>query len=407
VTSFAYDTSYGGQKRLRLVSTNAGYALGFTYRTDGYNDTLLTSVCAFNLAAATASTSTPCPTGARSAQYSHDSQTVYPGPRVIGYVAPDGGGATYTYEANNCFVLNSIQGAGSTAPDVVITFNSQCRVSNQSFGGGAVSIGYTYWNTGSWDVMPFNNWTIETKGGGTVKHTFSGGALGSATVEDQIERVTAVSLEAPCIGGPSPKADPEGNVIGATCNARRDATETRITAKPGSGLANIATTADFPTDCTNPVTCDKPTSASDAKGNTTSYTYDPVHGGMLTTTAPAVDNIAPVVRRAYVQRYAWLSNGAGGYQKATAPLWLIANERTCRTTATTGNPTSGYSCAGGSADEVVTYYDYGLDSGPNNLLLRGIVVAADGNAYRVCYGYDVYGNRVSETQPNANLGFCP
>ncbi|NCP12216.1 MAG: hypothetical protein GW859_09770, partial [Sphingomonadales bacterium] len=59
------------------------------------------------------------------------------------------------------------------------------------------------------------------------------------------------------------------------------------------------------------------------------------------------------------------------------------------------------------ADEVVTDYDYGPNSGPNNLWLRGVAVTADGTTLRTCYGYDANGRKISETQPNANLGSCP
>jgi YD repeat-containing protein len=79
----------------------------------------------------------------------------------------------------------------------------------------------------------------------------------------------------------------------------------------------------------------------------------------------------------------------------------------CRTSAATGNPASPCATAG---DEVRTDYDYGPDSGPNNLLLRGqTVTSTDGGVttvLRTCYGYDGQGNRISETQPRADLASC-
>jgi hypothetical protein len=81
----------------------------------------------------------------------------------------------------------------------------------------------------------------------------------------------------------------------------------------------------------------------------------------------------------------------------------------CRTSAATGDPAA--PCAAGAADEVRIGYDYGPDSGPNNLLLRGMTVTAhDGIGIvtlRTCYGYDARGRRISETRPNANLTSCP
>ena len=52
-------------------------------------------------------------------------------------------------------------------------------------------------------------------------------------------------------------------------------------------------------------------------------------------------------------------------------------------------------------------YDYGPDSGPNLLLLRGKVVTADGISLRTCYAYDPLGNKISETSPRAGLTVCP
>ena len=43
-------------------------------------------------------------------------------------------------------------------------------------------------------------------------------------------------------------------------------------------------TASYASSCTNVVICNKPTSTSDARGNTTDYTYDATHGGVLTVT---------------------------------------------------------------------------------------------------------------------------
>ena len=75
----------------------------------------------------------------------------------------------------------------------------------------------------------------------------------------------------------------------------------------------------------------------------------------------------------------------------------------------TGNPAA--PCAAGALDEVRTAYDYGPNSGPNNLLPRGQAVTAEAGGqlvtHRTCYGYDARGRRISETQPNANLSTCP
>jgi YD repeat-containing protein len=138
-------------------------------------------------------------------------------------------------------------------------------------------------------------------------------------------------------------------------------------------------------------------------GNETDYVYDPQHGGVLSITSPADANgIRPQSRFAYVQRYAWFLNASGQMVRSTDPVWKLASQSVCR---------SGAAAAGGGCaipgDETLTTYDYGPDSGPNNLWLRGEVVTAGGVSRRTCYTYDRRGNRISATSPRAGLTSCP
>lgn len=147
--------------------------------------------------------------------------------------------------------------------------------------------------------------------------------------------------------------------------------------------------------------CNKPTSMTDANGNVTDFSYDPGHGGVLTETGAAVAGVRPQTRYTYVQRQAWLQSSAGGYAPTGQNIWLLASKSLCKTGMASG---AGCAMAG---DEVRTTYDYGPDSGPNNLLLRGTIEDAAGAALRTCYGYDWQGNKVSQTTPRAGLAVCP
>ncbi|NML05967.1 hypothetical protein [Sphingomonas sp. G-3-2-10] len=197
--------------------------------------------------------------------------------------------------------------------------------------------------------------------------------------------------------------DPEGVKTEFTYDGARNITQVRRKAKPGSGLPDIVTSATY--SCTNPRICGKPLTQTDAKGQVTTYTYKAETGDLLTETKPVDANgIQAVTRNEYAQFYAWISNGSGGYVQAAEPIWLISATRTCRTTATVSN-----ACAGGSADEVVTAYEYqaGNATAPSNLLLKGMTVTADGQTLRTCYRYDDRGRKISETKPAAGLTVCP
>lgn len=198
---------------------------------------------------------------------------------------------------------------------------------------------------------------------------------------------------------------PEGNRAQYINDLRGNVVEERLVAKAGSGIADIVRTASYPASCAHRRTCNRPDSVIDARGNRTDFTYDPAHGGVLTETGPADPNgVRPQTRYTYQQRYAWLRNASGGYSQAATPVWLRTGESRCRTSAATGNPAA--PCAAAS-DETATSYDYGPNSGPNNLLLRGQLVTGGTLSARTCFSYDANGNRISETGPGAQLATCP
>ncbi len=155
--------------------------------------------------------------------------------------------------------------------------------------------------------------------------------------------------------------------------------------------------ASFPTTCGNPKTCNQADWISDAKGNKTYYTYHAESGQVASITHPANKNgINAQTRFTYAQKYANHFNSSGVKTQSATPVWLKTEERSC----INSNP-SGSGCAGG--DEVVTRFEYLHD----NLLLTGMTVTdPQGASLRTCYQYDIYGNRIGETQPKANLASC-
>jgi hypothetical protein len=198
-------------------------------------------------------------------------------------------------------------------------------------------------------------------------------------------------------------SDSEGRTFVFEHDDRSNTTKKSQTS--ATGAPSLVLQADYDVVCASRAKCNKPNWIKDAKGYQTDYEYDPIHGGILKETSPPdVLGVRPQKRYSYVQRYAWLKNSTGGYSPAASPIWKLDKISYCQR----GNPASaGVGCALGSTDEVVTSHEYGPDAGPNNLLLRGMVVSAGGQSLRTCYAYDVLGNKISETTPNAGLTSCP
>lgn len=183
-----------------------------------------------------------------------------------------------------------------------------------------------------------------------------------------------------------------------TRDARGNITQVR---QYGTGLADVNRYAGYDLTCSNINTCNKPNWVKDGKGNQTDIVYEAT-GLMKSVTAPADSSgVRAQTRYFYAQRYAYIKNASGSYAQASSPIWLLTSESTCKTGAASGD---GCAVAG---DEVLTTYDYGPASGPNNLFLRGTAVTASGVTRRTCYAYDVNGNKISETSPRAGLASCP
>lgn len=208
--------------------------------------------------------------------------------------------------------------------------------------------------------------------------------------------------------------DQEGNVVEEVrpelggmlyqYDARLNLVEVALNPKTGSAESTLITRFEYPAACSpeTQATCNLPLAMIDPKGNRTEYTYN-VHGQLLTKTGPAPTSGAarPITRNSYTMRTAYILNASANPVPAGSPISMLTATSVCITTE---------NCVG-SADEVVTTYDYGPATGPNNLLLRGVAVTARNAAgqvetLRTCYTYNYFGERISETKPRAGLGAC-
>lgn len=443
----AYDT--GTIPRLRRVSSSRGYVLLFEYGTGGTVNNV-TKACILSRATLNDPTSYACP-GNALATTSYTYTTFNSKTKLATAVDAVGGTYNFTYTASGSNFLMTFKKPGQASPwltntvePVVNAENGEDeRIISQAFADGS---SYAY----SYTPLPFIDNQPPSIAGGTYTNAQSGitqvifgfferpaqftysptprnyGAIDYQVTPGPIEVIDPdgkswkssycdVQAAGSLPGGPLANClvstlqwteDPELNKTEYTIPwTTRNVNQVKRKAKPGSLDGDITTSATY--NCLNAKICAKPQTTTDAKGQVTTYTYDANHGGVLTETLPAVGGITPQKRYEYAQRYSWIKDSAGTFVQSAAPMWVLVRARFCKTT----NP-SGSTCGGGASDEVVTDYDYGPNSGPNTLLLRGMVVTATNSngtleSQRTCYGYDDFGRRISETKPLANLTACP
>lgn len=188
-------------------------------------------------------------------------------------------------------------------------------------------------------------------------------------VTDALNRTTTYQYDA--AGRMTLATMPEGNAVKTDYDARGNALAVTAIAKPGSGLADIVTRAEYPAICSSTAACNQPTATIDARLGRTEYTYDQATGLPLTTTAPAVGGINPKTTFGY--------GTVGG-------VTVLTKVSACRTQAACDN----------GADEVRTTFQYNSNLQPT-IISRG---SGDGSLTATeTYAYDYRGNLVTYDGP--------
>lgn len=333
--------------RLQSVSNNLGYQLQLSYALNNpvYQAELneayrIVGVTGFNRTIdACLPTATSC-TFSRtwpSASYTPTTST-----DTIGRVT------TYTFGASG---ITGIKYPGSAANDLTI-----------SYVGGKVS--EFSGSTGTWQYQYATAAGIQTTtitdplGNVGTANTDASGRLASQT--DPLGRQTSYQYDS--VGRITRLTYPEGNYTAYVYGARGNIVEQRFVAKPlpSPAIPDLVSTAVYPPSCSAIFTCNRPTSITTPGMGTTDFTYDNVHGGIVTIeyTAPYIGAVRPTTNFSYNTLYAWYKDNAGTVVQSPSAVYRLASTRTCATLA---------SCAS-TSDEIITVIAYGAIGVANNLL---------------------------------------
>ena len=402
VDTFAYKTvslcvlaagggcsSYAPANRLQSVTNNLGYQLKFQYslnnpvnNTDWNAFSAVIKVTAINNAIDYCDPPADSCSGF-SVAWPSQSFAVDTGNTSAQDVTDAMGRVTrYTYNSQSLIV--GIKRASSSTDTTTVTYDGSSRVASVSNGTGAWT--YAYSTTGgvltTTVTDPLSHTRVVASSGGLVSSDTDGNNKTVTYTYDSNGRLTQAAM-------------PEGDYFQYIYDFRGNVTSTTHVPKSGSGLSNVVTSSNYPSACTNPVICNKPTSTIDALGNQTDYTYDPTHGGLLTAALPAAATGVPrrMTTYSYTSMSAWYKNGSGSIVQAPAPVYRLTGASGCQTAS---------NCVGGS-DEVKATIGYGTGGSTtaNNLLpISTTLASGDGVlAATTAETYDAVGNLLTIDGP--------
>lgn len=175
--------------------------------------------------------------------------------------------------------------------------------------------------------------------------------------------------------------NPEGDSVATTYDVRSNPLAETHHAKPSSGLADITTSTTYGegstvVTCTNVVTCNKPATATDARGAVTNYSWDSATGELTQILKPADTNGArPQTDLTYAQF------GSVGSQ-----FWMITQKAEKIS----------------SSSSVITAYGY---NSANKYVLSTVTADSGGLALRTCFQFDAAGHLIRTYDPRATT--CP
>jgi RHS repeat-associated protein len=345
--------------RLQSITNNHGYQLKFTYAANTLDDRdpstsydIWSSVVTVRAINNAVDYCTPAADSCAAFSQAWPLLTFTAGGSQLTVTTPAGESTRFTYGADG---VTGIRRPGLAGDNVTVTYTAG-KVTRTVIDG--VRHDYSYVDSGT-----VRTTTVAAFGGGTRVYTSDTAKNRVTAFEDELDRTTLYDFDPS--GRPIKVTAPEGNRTELTYDARGNVIQTRAVAKPSSPSpvpADIVASAAFPASCANQKTCNQPTSTTDARGNTTDYSYDSTHGGVTSVTlpVPTVGAVRPQTRYAYAPHQAYYKDSAGAIVASGINVHLLVSTSACQT---------GASCAD-TADEARTTVAWGAQSAgtPNNLL---------------------------------------
>jgi RHS repeat-associated protein len=367
--------------RLEAVTNNLGYQLDFDYQGNVLNGPLdraawhkLVAVMATNKGVEYPASAWPKATYA---------ETVSGADTLLSVTDPANAVTRYRTTGGR---ITGIKRPTGTTDNVTVGYNSNGRVASVARAAGTWTYGYS--DSGANRTTTVTNPLSQTR---SLVSEIATALVVSVT--DETGRTTSFTYDSK--QRPLRVTAHEGNYVEYSYDSRGNATETRSVAKPGSGLADIVASAEYPSTCANPKTCNKPNWTRNARGNVTDYTFDAGHGGLATVTLPAPTSgaVRPQTRNFYETRQAYFKDGSGNVVASGQNIVVLISTSACRTQS---------SCAD-TPDEVKTTLSYGPQTAgvANNLLPESVSSGAGDDSLIATSGfaYDAIGNLVAVDGP--------
>ncbi len=342
-------------QRLAVIQNNTGFRLVFNYSaTYAHSESspdfhALTSIKAMNNAEEYCLIQ---PNETYCAGTAHDwPEVTFSGDDVI---TPAGDTVSYTYGGPGGR-LSAIKRPGATGNTIEFDYDGSNRVDEVTYAGNAWT--YAYGTNGSGD--DYTQVTNPETGVATTTFNSDGQVIASQTLNQTTTYTYCASDTAICREGLLETVERPGRQTTTYAYDSR-ANVTQVTLTDRNDANPITTSATYTASCTNQVICNKPTSTTDAAGNTTNYSYNSTHGGItqIQRPAPSGSGDRPTIIAEYTTAQARYRNSYYNGWATSDPIHVPLRTRQCRTTAT---------CSG-TVNEARTEIAYPSSTVANNIL---------------------------------------